>query len=377
MTASRRAERILTTHTGSLPRPDDLLAMLDTGQRDAAFDDLARRSVADVVGRQRDVGIDLLNDGESAKPSFATYVTERLGGFASQPRARELPVEAEMFPAFYTSRPFQGSVEVMTCVEALTWRGDDAVQRDIAHLTAAVGPDGVPDAFLSSASPGTVWYYQPNAHYPSHEEYVMAAAEAMKPEYDAIHRAGFVLQLDCPDLGGGFNRPACRDMTPAQFRAFIAGHVEALNLATRDIPPERMRMHVCWGNYEGPHVRDIPLAEILEVLLTARPAALSVEGANGRHEHEWALLAERPLPEGKVIVPGVIDSTTNFVEHPELVAQRIVRYAEVAGRENVIASTDCGFASLAHGTGVHPEIAWAKLASLSEGARLASERLWR
>lgn len=204
----------------------------------------------------------------------------------------------------------------------------------------------------------------------------MAVADAMKPEYDAIHRAGLVLQLDCPDLAGGYNRPISEGKSHADFRAFARVHIEAINHATREIPPERMRMHVCWGNFEGPHVRDIPLAEILEVLLDARPAALSVEGANPRHEHEWALFAQRPLPEGRVLIPGVVDSTTNYVEHPEVVAQRIIRYAEVLGRENVIAGSDCGFATQGHAGGVHPSVAWVKLEALVTGARLASQRLW-
>jgi 5-methyltetrahydropteroyltriglutamate--homocysteine methyltransferase len=234
----------------------------------------------------------------------------------------------------------------------------------------------VEEAFMTASSPGLVWYYQPNAYYPSHEDYTWALADAMKHEYDAIHQAGFLVQLDCPDLAGGWNRPEFSSRTVDEFREFARVHVAALNHATRDIPPDRLRMHVCWGNYEGPHVRDISLRSILDILLDARPAGLSVEGANPRHEHEWQVFSETKLPDGKVIIPGMIDSTTNFVEHPELVAQRIVRYAEVVGRENVIAGSDCGFATLARSDVVHPTVTWAKLQSLAEGARLASERLW-
>jgi 5-methyltetrahydropteroyltriglutamate--homocysteine methyltransferase len=373
-------QRMLTTHTGSLPRPSDLLDMLLEGSRDSVFDAAARRGVAEVVQRQAELGVDIVNDGEAAKTSFSTYVTERLSGFESRSSGRDPHVEVGLFPEFYESPEspsrFLRSMRVLTCVDAVTWQGDAQVQQDIANLRAALDHVSVEGAFMSAASPGLVWYYQPNAHYASHEEYMWAVADAMKHEYDAIHQAGFLVQLDCPDLAGGWNRPEFADRTVDDFRAFARLHVEALNHATRDIPPERLRMHVCWGNFEGPHVRDIPLGSIVDILLAARPAALSVEGSNPRHEHEWQVFADTKLPEGKVLIPGVIDSTTNFVEHPELVAQRIMRYADVVGRENVIAGSDCGFATLARSDVVHPTVTWAKFQSLTEGARLASERLW-
>jgi 5-methyltetrahydropteroyltriglutamate--homocysteine methyltransferase len=378
----RSTERILTTHTGSLPRRPDLLEMLLDGRRDAAFDELAQAGVAEVVGQQVACGLDVVNDGEVAKASFATYVTERLSGFGGTTGSRSPHVETTMFPEFYAApegpAAFVKAITVLACIGPVSWQGDDQLQRDLANLKAAVAAVGrdVEDVFMSASSPGLVWYYQPNEHYATHEEYLFAVADALKHEYDQINAAGFILQLDCPDLAGGWNRPEFADRTIDDFRSFARLHVEALNHATRDIPPERMRMHVCWGNFEGPHVRDVALAEIAEVVLGARPAGLSLEGANPRHGHEWALFEEVGLPEGKVLIPGVIDSTTNFVEHPELVAQRIVRYAEVVGRENVIAGCDCGFATLARSDVVHPTVTWAKLGSLVEGARLASERLW-
>jgi 5-methyltetrahydropteroyltriglutamate--homocysteine methyltransferase len=365
---------IQTTHTGSLPRPADVLEMLRSGERGPEFDAAATRGVAATVGRQAAIGIDIVNDGEIPKPGFATYVTERLGGFESAVGEREAPVESSMFPEFYAALETFREMRVTTCVGPVTWKGDADVQRDIANLGAAMADSPAETAFLSTASPGTVWYYQPNAYYATHEEYVMAIADAMKSEYDAIHRAGFLVQLDCPDLAGGWNRPVAADFSVEDFRAFARVHIDALNHATRDIPPERLRMHVCWGNYAGPHVRDIPLADILDLLMGARPAAISFEAANPRHEHEWELFSDYRLPEGKVLMPGVIDSTTNYVEHPELVAQRLGRYAAAVGAENVIGSCDCGFATLGDGA-VVPEVAWAKLGSLVEGARLASARL--
>ncbi len=365
---------IRTTHTGSLPRPADVLEMLRSGERGDAFALAAAAGVADTVAHQARVGLDIVNDGEISKPGFATYVTERLGGFESQVGGREDPVEKDMFPEFYAQLPTFKAMQVMTCVGPVTWKGDAELKRDLDNLTQALADSPAEAAFMSSASPGTVWYYQPNAHYATHADYVMAVADAMKHEYDAIHAAGFLVQLDCPDLAGGWNRPVARDFSVADFRAFAQLHIDALNHATRDIPPERLRMHVCWGNYAGPHVRDIPLADILDLLLGARPAAISFEGANPRHEHEWQLFSDIDLPEGKVLMPGVIDSTTNYVEHPELVAQRLVRYAEAVGADNVIGSCDCGFATLGDGA-VVPEVAWAKLGSLVQGARLASQRV--
>ena len=395
----RSTERVLTTHTGSLPRPDDLRDLLLSEEHHGpAFDTVAGRAVRDIVRKQTEAGIDVINDGEQAKVGFAVYVTERLSGFQGHSRRRPDNIESTMFPEYFQSRTNAiGGAIVLTCTGPIIWTGDAQVQRDIANLRAAVagGDAGSEtarlrmsrrttvsrqdrDVFLTAASPGLVWYYQRNEYYPSHEAYIYAIAEAMKHEYDAIHRAGFILQLDCPDLAGGWNQPEFAGKSEDDFRRFAQLHVEALNHATRDIPPEDMRMHICWGNYEGPHVRDIPLARIVDILFSARPAALSFEGANPRHEHEWKVFENVKLPEGKIILPGVLDSTTNFVEHPELVAQRIVRYARLVGQENVIAGSDCGFATLTRTTlPIHPSVTWAKLRTMAEGAKLASQELWR
>jgi 5-methyltetrahydropteroyltriglutamate--homocysteine methyltransferase len=345
-------------------------------RRDAGgpeFDAAVRTAVREVVRRQRETGLDVVNDGEMAKAGFATYVTARLAGFAETRRPRAPNLEQIAFPEYFAPLLAPGDVMVSTCVEPVRWIGDEAVRRDIDNLAAALGDTTRESAFMTAASPGVVWYYQPDEHYGSHEDYVFAVAEAMKHEYDAIHAAGFLLQLDAPDLAGGWSRPEFAEKTLDDFRRFAAVHVEAINLATRDIPPEAMRLHICWGNFEAPHVRDVPLAEIAAVVLRARPAGLSFEAANPRHEHEWKLWRDIPLPRAKYLLPGVVDSTTNFVEHPELVSERISRFVSVVGPERVVASADCGFATLAWmPPTVHPTIVWEKLRSLVDGARLAS-----
>jgi 5-methyltetrahydropteroyltriglutamate--homocysteine methyltransferase len=260
------------------------------------------------------------------------------------------------------------------CIGPVSYRGNAAVAADLSNLRAALAGADVDDAFLSAASPGLITVFLANRYYSSHEDYLFALADAMKEEYDAIYRAGIVLQLDCPDLAIGGQMLG--DPTLEAFRARIERHVEAINHATRDIPPEAMRMHLCWGNYEGPHTHDIALGEIIDIVLRARPAAISFEGANPRHEHEWRLFEGVKLPEGKLLIPGIIDSTTNYVEHPQLVAERIVRYAKLVGREQVIAGTDCGFATFAYSMKVHPMITWVKLAALAQGAEIATTELW-
>ncbi len=261
------------------------------------------------------------------------------------------------------------------CVGPVEYRDRSGVERDIANLKEATDGQSVTELFMTSASPGVIAQFLMNRHYKSHEEYLGALAEAMKEEYDAIHAAGLLLQLDCPDLAS-WQVVEARGLTKEDFLRIVAQNVEALNHATRDIPPESMRMHVCWGNYEGPHTHDIPLTEIIDIVLTARPAALLIEAANPRHEHEWVIFEDLQLPDGKVLVPGLIDTTTNYVEHPELVAQRIERFARLVGRENVVAGTDCGFATFAHARPVDTRIVWRKLAALSEGASLTKARLW-
>jgi 5-methyltetrahydropteroyltriglutamate--homocysteine methyltransferase len=337
-----------------------------------------RDAVEQIVKRQTDCGIDIVNDGEQGKVSFATYVTDRLTGFGGESRAREASVEQSWFSDYYAARTASlGHAMVVTCSGPVAWGGGTHVQTDVDRLKSALDAAPAAEAFITAASPGTVWYYQPNAYYPSHEAYIYSAADAMRNEYEAIHRAGFLLQLDCPDLAGGWNRREFADKTVDDFRSLVRMHVEALNFATRSISPDRMRLHVCWGNIEGPHTRDVPLAEIIDILLDARPQALSVEAANPRHGHEWKLFEEIALPGEKILIPGVLDTTTNFVEHPALVAQRISRYANAVGRERVIAGADCGFATLVRRRlPVHPTVVWAKLQALVEGAQLASSELW-
>ena len=377
----RSTERILTTHTGSLPRPPDLTALLeamDAGRAPdpAAFEARVRRAVADVVRRQVEAGVDIVNDGEQGKVGYSTYVRHRLIGFEGQSAA---PVRADWadFPEAAARGERRWALARPSCNGPIDWKDRTAVQKDVATLRAALDGVQAVEAFMTAASPGVIAHFLRNEHYPTREAYLARLVDVMKEEYDAIHRAGFVLQVDCPDLAMA-RHLAFSDLSNAAFLKIAEANVEALNHALRDIPADRLRLHLCWGNYEGPHHRDIPLREILPVALKARPRALSFEGANPRHEHEWAVFRDVRLPDDRVIIPGVLDSTTNFIEHPDLVAQRLVRYAEAVGRERVIAGTDCGFATFARSNPqVEPEIAWAKLASMAEGARRASARLWR
>src|SRR5712692_5190299 len=376
----RSSERILTTHTGSLPRATDLTTMLealDAGQApdSAAFEARVRSAVADVVRQQVATGVDVVNDGEQGKVGYSTYVRHRLTGFGGH---SAVPARADWadFPEAAANSERRSTISRPACNGPIEWKDRTAVQKDTANLRAATDAAPPTEAFMTAASPGVIAHFLPNRHYPSREAYLARLVDVMKEEYDAIHRAGFILQVDCPDLAMG-RHLAFSDLSNAEFLKIAEANVEALNHALRDIPPDRMRLHLCWGNYEGPHHRDIPLREIIHVALKARPQALSFEGANPRHEHEWVVCRERRLPEDKVIIPGVLDTTTNFIEHPDLVAQRLVRYAEVVGRERVIAGTDCGFATFARSNPqVEPEIAWAKLKAMAEGARLASARLW-
>ena len=377
----RSTDRILTTHTGSLPRPPDLTGMLealDTGVATdaAAFESRVSRAVAEVVRAQVDAGVDVVNDGEQGKVGYSTYVRHRLTGFDGQSGVAKRADWAD-FPEAAARAERRSAVARPACNGPIDWKDRGAVQKDVANLRVAVDGARPTEAFMTAASPGVIAHFLQNTHYPSRAAYLARLVDVMKEEYDAIHRAGFVLQVDCPDLAMG-RHLAFPELSNTEFVKIAEANVEALNHALRDIPPDRMRLHLCWGNYEGPHHRDIPLREILPVALKARPQALSFEGANPRHEHEWVVFRERRLPDDKVIIPGVLDTTTNFIEHPELVAQRLVRYAEVVGRERVIAGSDCGFATFARSQAlVEPEIAWAKLKAMTEGARLASGQLWR
>jgi 5-methyltetrahydropteroyltriglutamate--homocysteine methyltransferase len=379
----RSTDRILTTHTGSLPRPAELVNMEEGhDQRDLQnnprFEQQVRAAVREIVGKQVDAQIDVVNDGEASKVSYATYVTERLTGFEGESRPTRAQVDAAAFPEFYQERGMNpNAIRRPVCNGPISWRGDALVKRDIDNFRSALDGVATQDTFMTAASPGVVWNFLENDYYPSDEAYVFAVADAMRHEYQAIVDAGFVLQLDAPDLAMGWNRYVFADKSIDEFRSVAEMHVEAMNSALDGIPADRVRLHLCWGNSEAPHVRDIPLARILDIALKTRAQAFSFEGANPRHEHEWKVFKDQRLPDGAILIPGVLDSTTNFVEHPELVAERIIRYAELVGRENVIAGTDCGFstAARAHLT-VHPTVTWAKFQSMAHGARLASEQLW-
>jgi 5-methyltetrahydropteroyltriglutamate--homocysteine methyltransferase len=374
----RSTDRILTTHTGSLPRPQDLVTMLyarDKGelQDQAAFEKRVNDAVVEVVRKQVECGVDVVNDGEAGKVGYSTYVKDRLTGFDGEAG----PLRAADMLDFreYARRTVRVMAKRPACTGPITYKDKDALQRELTCFKAALQGVNLEEAFVSAASPGVISLFLKNDYYPNHEAYLEALATAMKVEYDATHQAGFILQLDCPDLAMG-RHIQFADASVAEFRKMAELHIEALNHALADIPPDRMRLHLCWGNYEGPHHRDVPLRDIIDVVLKARPVGLSFEAANPRHAHEWKVLREFTLPAEKVLIPGVLDSTTNYIEHPELVAERLCRFADVVGRENVIAGTDCGFATFAGNSDVDPQIVWAKFQAMAEGARLASQQLW-
>jgi 5-methyltetrahydropteroyltriglutamate--homocysteine methyltransferase len=378
----RSTDRILTTHVGSLPRPDEVCAMLmakEKGERvDAsAFDALMTKAVQAVVERQVEAGVDVVCDGEMSKPGYATYIKDRLSGFSGD-SPRRPPADLALFPAYLKKIHAAGETPTITrqrCTGPVAVRDRQPLADDLARLANAL--KAVPDAegFMTAASPGVIANFQPNEFYPSHEAYLEALAEAMREEYEAITRAGFILQVDCPDLAMGRHIMFAQE-TDEGFLKYAAQNVEALNNALANVPADRVRMHLCWGNYEGPHVCDIPLSKIATTVLRAKPQGLSFEAANPRHGHEWAVWKETRIPEDKVLLPGVIDSVSNFVEHPEYVAERICRFADIVGRERVIASSDCGFGTFAGFGKIDPDIAYAKLKTLAEGARIASRRLW-
>ena len=377
----RSTERILTTHTGSLPRPPQLRHILQgRDQREARADpDYASRveeAVAQAVRRQADAGLDVISDGEMGRVAFSWYATERLTGFDGPRRSVMQRVEPRLFPDFYASLG-ASQLELPACNGRVTWRGPEYIQQDIATLQAALRGVTATEVFMPAVSPGQIWLNFPNDYYPNDEAFVMAVAEALRNEYRAIVDAGFILQLDDPGLAMGWNRVEFADSSLDDYRKIVTQHVEAINYALQGIPADRVRLHTCWGNQELPHVRDIPLAEIIDILYGVNAEGISVEASNPRHAHEWTVFKDHPLPDGKVLLPGVIDSVTNFVEHPDLVAERIVRFADVVGKENVIADTDCGFGTAVRmQPRVHPTVVWAKLQSLVDGARRASERLW-
>ena len=381
-------DRILTTHTGSLPRPKplvDLVLAREEGRTvdDKAFEAETSRAVEDVVARQIAAGIDVVSDGEMSKPSYTTYIRHRVAGIAPDPRAAErghdIMIGRDMLehPDFAQTRGNFSAVPFPGCVGELRYNDRSALDRDIAHLRAAAEKLRPNDVFVTAPSPGILTRFIINLHYPTEDAYVAALADAMRTEYRAIVEAGFVLQIDAPDLASARNNQY-RHLSDDEFRQKIAErNVALVNAATAGLPPDRMRLHICWGNYEGPHTHDLPLLKIIDIAFKARPQAISIEAANPRHDHEWEDLKTVKIPDDKILIPGVIDSTNNFVEHPRLVAQRIGRYAEVIDRERLIAGVDCGF-----GTAVRREpkvtdsIVWAKLRALSDGAAIASKRLW-
>lgn len=373
-------ERILTTHTGSLPRPPEVVELLLAKEARAArasgFEAAVAAAIDHVVRKQVEAGVDVINDGEQGRPDYTSHVKDRLTGYDG-PSSPPLGTGEEGFPELSEmltrfASPLQNRP---ACSGPVEWKDWAAAEADIARAKSVLSKSGAEEAFMTSPSPGQISRYLKNRYYPSEEKYIFALADVMRREYEAIVEAGLILQLDCPDLALS-RHSVFRHLSLADFRKEIEMHVEALNHAVRNIPPDRMRMHICWGSTLGPHHEDVPLKDIVDIVLKARPGAVSFPGANPRHEHEWKVWRGVKLPEGKAIIPGVIDSTSNFVEHPELVADRIVNYAGAVGRENVIAGVDCGFGTFAGRVQVDRRIVWMKLASLAEGARLASERLW-
>jgi 5-methyltetrahydropteroyltriglutamate--homocysteine methyltransferase len=381
-------ERILTTHSGSLPRPRPLIDLILRRESGAAvdaqaFEAEAAKAVDEAVAAQVAAGIDVIGDGEMSKPSYTTYIRHRVSGIEPDPRAAEkgrdimLGRDLLAHPDFISQQRNFGSMPFPGCVGELRYKDRSGLDRDIAHLKAAAAKSRPAEIFMTAPSPGILTRFIINLHYRTEEAYVAALADVMRHEYRAIVEAGFLLQIDAPDLGSARNNQY-RHLTDDEFRRQIAErNVAALNAATAGLPTDRMRLHICWGNYEGPHTHDLPLLKIIDIAFKARPQAISIEAANPRHDHEWEDLKDIKIPDDKILIPGVIDSTTNFVEHPRLVAQRIARYASVIDREHLIAGVDCGF-----GTAVRSEpavadsIVWAKLRALSEGAAIASKQLW-
>ncbi|HKC10064.1 MAG TPA: cobalamin-independent methionine synthase II family protein [Methylomirabilota bacterium] len=378
----RSVDRVLTTHTGSLPRPADLIRMMFAREEGVPVDAPAlaariRAAVAEVVRKQTDAGITVVSDGELSKPSYATYIKDRLNGFGGTSQSlqyRDLVDFPEMAKRVFGD-PGRSRRKTPACTGPISLRDPAAAQVDVDNLKSALGSAEVADVFMSAASPGVISLFFRDDHYGSHEAYLFAIADAMRHEYETVARAGFILQLDCPDLAMG-RHIQFAGLGLEEFRKMARLHLAALDHAVANIPPEQLRIHLCWGNYEGPHHYDVPLADILDLVFAARPQGVSFEAANPRHAHEWRVFERVKVPRDKLIIPGVLDSTTNFIEHPELVAERIGRYARLAGRENVIAGTDCGFGTWVGQAAVDPDIVWAKLASLAEGARLASRELW-
>jgi len=371
----RSDRRILTTHAGSLARPAELAAMLEarasgTLQDIAAFHAECQKAVSAIVKQQVDSGISIVSDGEQSKDNFATYVRQRLSGFGKEELPMPVTLDERDFPRY------RFDLKLAPCIGPIEWQDFSSVEMDIQHLKQASGEVQAEEVFMTAVSPGTLANFFPNRFYATREEYLTAISDALKREYDAIVQAGFVLQVDCPDLA--LQNYWFPDTSLEEFRTIVAANIEVLNHAMRDIPADRVRMHVCWGAAETPRNHDLPLRAIVDLLFRANVGAISFMAANGGHEHEWKVWQEIRLPDGMLIIPGVIDNTTNVIEHPELVAERLVRYARLVGRENVIAGVDCGFGTAVQTMAVvDPMIALTKLRMLSEGAALASRELWQ
>ena len=375
--------KILTSHVGSLPRSQKVVDFIFAREREEAFDQSAfdacmAEACAETVRRQCTAGIDIVSDGETSKISYATYVKDRYTGFSGD-SPRNAPADLKQFPGFLQRLADDGGTPQYArpkCTGPVTSKGQEELQKDIANLKAGMTEYGAERGFMNAASPGVISLFLRNDYYPSREAYLAALADAMKAEYETIVAAGLDLQLDCPDLALA-RHMLFADLSDAEFVRIAGLHVEALNHALRDIDPARVRVHICWGNYEGPHICDIDMGKVFPVLMSTRASCLLFETSNPRHAHEWVVFEDRKseIPDDKILMPGVIDSTTNFVEHPELVAQRLQRFIDIVGAERVVAGSDCGFGTFAGFGAVDPDIAWAKLASLSEGAALASQRL--
>jgi 5-methyltetrahydropteroyltriglutamate--homocysteine methyltransferase len=378
-------DRILTTHVGSLPRTDTVVALLEARENRASYDPAAfdreiRQAVLDIVKRQVEAGIDIVSDGETSKMNYATYVRDRLTGFSEEGSSEAPKPHLDMapFPELRRRMALLTGVQRfkrVQCVGPVKVRDQDALKRDLANLRAAANTAKPFDCFMNAASPGVVTSFLRNVYYPTHEAYVEAVADAMGDEYEAIVEAGFVLQVDCPDVAMS-RHTGFQGLSEDDFLKRAAFHVDVLNHALRGVPADMVRIHVCWGNYEGPHTHDVDFRKIADTVLRAKAQAISLEAANPRHEHEWTIWREVALPDDRILMPGMIDTSTNYVEHPELVAQRIVRFADLVGRERVIASTDCGFGTAAGSGKIDPGVAFLKLGALVEGAARATKWLW-
>lgn len=378
-------DRILTTHVGSMPRPQEVVDMLfaeDQGTLAAtqrsAYDDVMTRNVADVVAKQVEAGVDIPSDGEMSKISYATYIRHRLTGFEIGDAPRATPKDLDDYPEYKRRLAEAGGTPKYhrpICVGNVEVRDLDPLKKDIANMKAALATADAEEGFMNAASPGVIAVFQPNQHYASHESFLKALAEVMKVEFEMIADAGLLLQVDCPDLAMG-RHIKFRDEDDETFVKNAEMQVEALNYALKNIPSDRVRMHLCWGNYEGPHTHDVPLTKIMDTVLKVDAQAILFEAANPRHAWEWQIWGEADIPEDKVLIPGVIDTTTNFIEHPELVAERLMRFANIVGRERVMAGSDCGFGTFAGFGAIHPSICWGKLRAMAAGAAIASQKLW-